>query len=369
MQYFKNHRSLVMFAFAALAALSGCKLSDLTSGTKGDIGLINGQETTEHPEVVEIRTKFSKGAGSCTATFITDQILITAAHCVVDKNERGGPVNNKVTDVASGAVSIRGFAHPNYVSDVQLQTFSSHDIAIIEFPKGTGKNFGKITTSPINNGEEILQVGYGCTAFNPQTGETSGNGAKRQGVNNIDKKDRGVLTTSGASAGASGKDVINCPGDSGGPIFRKGTNEIVGLASTVGGADASNFQSNYAEVQSEFSQSFMGSLSKENITVPGIDPKYIGGQAKGADGKQPDPQPTTPPGPKPNPTNPPGPNPNPTATPAPSGSCVCGPDQGNCTLKKNGQIVASTPLFQGETCDQAMCQKYFSNTLNGFCKS
>ena len=56
---------------------------------ESELSIFNGQRTDDYPAVVKvIRTEIKK---ICTGTFITDEHMVTAAHCIAD-TETGGLV-------------------------------------------------------------------------------------------------------------------------------------------------------------------------------------------------------------------------------------------------------------------------------------
>lgn len=49
------------------------------------------------------------------------------------------------------------------------------------------------------------------------------------------------------------------------------------------------------------------------------------------------------------------------------GTCECKPEAGECVLMRQGQKLASTPLWDGASCDASFCSRYFRLSLRSLC--
>ena len=232
---------LVLFSAASLAA---CGKPSTGGNSASDIYLFNGKPISEetHPHVYSI--------GGCTATFLSDNTLITAAHCV----RNGGTVR-----IARrlNATSLKVVHHPSYGGRLGI-----NDVAIAIFPKGTSQHTAPLFNGSIRTGDDVFAVGYGCT-----NGGGSG-GTKREGSAKIASLRNGVigLVRQTNSPGA-GSDVTLCPGDSGGPLFKNGA--VVGIASYWDGG--SGRSSGHADLTQESNRTFLRNMVAQGAVIPGLD--------------------------------------------------------------------------------------------------
>ncbi len=174
------------------------------------------------PEVVAIEV----GDFLCTGTVVTEELVLTAAHCLV-KNPPAGSVrvyfgNNMFSSALSTVATDYG-VHPAFCGDTTVCKEDIHDYAWIRLrERVTGISFPRVMglqdewDQAMYPGSEVTLVGYGLDE-----------------VQRIGRK-RAVTTTISAfsdsslefRAGGEGKD--SCQGDSGGPAFvRLDNNEYV----------------------------------------------------------------------------------------------------------------------------------------------
>jgi hypothetical protein len=239
-----------------MSACSGSLLSG-SQRPDSDLFLFNGRNIPEetHPHVYSI--------GGCTATFVSDNTLITAGHCV----SRGGAVR-----VARrlNARSLKVIHNPRYSGT------GVNDVAIAIFPRGTAQATAPVFFGRLGVGDDVFAVGYGCT-----NGGGSG-GTKREGVAKIASLSNGVIGLRRSSdAPGSGNDVTLCPGDSGGPLFRNGA--VVGIASFWdGGAGRS---SGHADLTAQSNRDFMRSVVEQHgAVIPGLDGPVVPDGIRGTTG-------------------------------------------------------------------------------------
>ena len=164
---------LLVFAFVCLPP-SACK----SRRDRSDLNLINGAEAGgQYPAVVGYSIKKTKDTDYCTGTFVSSTTMITAVHCLRDQGDLGGgPLKSTVTLEAGGIAATGG-----YLPDSSNQT-NFPDVAVVFFPEGTGKDPASITSRAAHQGEDVIQVGFGC----PEPGQvTEGPGIKRLGSNTI----------------------------------------------------------------------------------------------------------------------------------------------------------------------------------------
>lgn len=204
------------------------------------------------------RLSLSKGA-TCSATFLTKKILLTAGHCTSATHASTTVV--KVRD-ASGkwhsAKVAQVYTHPDFFVDDSLPgTRVKHDIGVVElseeFPFAVRPlKIGSI--AKMTKTEAVTIVGYGMSA------ETGGSGTLRQGTMD------GTIKALNAFFGRKGIYLENthgqlgCPGDSGGAVLRGDSSSsiIIGvnsLSSGCKGYDQANSMSEIADHHKDWIQS------------------------------------------------------------------------------------------------------------------
>lgn len=154
----------------------------------------------------------------CTATFVSHNTMVTAAHCtlqtrVIALPELGGVRSVKVYGYPSRFPALGTIDDPN-------------DVAVVVFPDNTAPAHARLATKEPKKGDAVTLVGYGsCTEFRGPA-ET----LKRcRGTNTIAEIDAETMIVTRESGG-----VLLSKGDSGGPLFTDG-NQIIGVANSGNG--------------------------------------------------------------------------------------------------------------------------------------
>lgn len=161
---------------------------------------------------------------TCTGTVIEDDLILTAHHCLVERGAHG-EFSKKLLDPSAIKIELGG----DYFAWGEVSTR-----AIIAPPCGEGGGAGDLAVivlsrklvglstmtprleAPPKMGEEVNPVGFGRCALSPD---------------GIRRKERAGGAIRALTAETMYLDASVCPGDSGGPVFAKGSREIVGVVS------------------------------------------------------------------------------------------------------------------------------------------
>ncbi len=250
MHSYKKLPCKLFFCIVVLCQMTNCG----TQNANSDIKVTNGFVTTQEPAVTMLRD--GQGRGFCTGTFVNDQTMITAAHCVYSgtrgydypyvQQPNGVSVKSVNAFVANETIRRSGVIdsyskqidqlednlYYNYACDEssvgaqniiqqmnQLgslvgNTFNgmqTYDLAVVVFPIGTGTNmisqggrYLKVMTTPPAINQKIKLLGYGNynkllkTPANKcyETATGDGFGTKRFGYNEV-KTSSPYLTADG----------------------------------------------------------------------------------------------------------------------------------------------------------------------------
>jgi len=241
------------FAIAACLLLSlGCEAGDELAS---DAKLIGG-EITNDPLLASFVS-----IGGCSAVLATPRVIMTAAHCIHNFSTTG--------DIRSSYRAGRTITFRNNANSVQAKIASSHvhpswekactasrpcdpkragagndpsvsDLAVIVLTENvTAIPSANVDLSAVQAGDEVVVAGYGC-----ETGINRGNSGNRKAMATKAVDGTTALAHSGSERGDAIAETLSanfvtpgkedggpslCPGDSGGPVYRRGTNKLVGI--------------------------------------------------------------------------------------------------------------------------------------------
>jgi hypothetical protein len=171
--------------------------------------------------------------GLCSGTFMGDNVVFTAAHCM-DNSATGGM---GLEDGTNPVAMVHGGVIGEDASSANPAARPLRDIAILIFADNTSKAWRRISPEAPREGEIMVVAGYGETRF---LSDGNVDGKVRYGYNTIESIDatQGILRyeAPGSHTGmAAGQESISGRGDSGGPIINVFNNGLIAL--TSGGDD------------------------------------------------------------------------------------------------------------------------------------
>lgn len=234
-----------LFALSAVAlSLAGCGIdaqyeSELVDSSQDQ--LVNGHVATEaeYPSTVHL--------GGCTGVKVGERHFLSAAHCFPNP----GSVthlsvtadNNALNHVSLTVESVNN--HPEYqnctscAGDNSMSDFGlKPDVSLIIVDELTPQiPIAVIDPNPVQDGASVTLTGYGCERVQPEPGPRFKVGdSVTVSPLTFDPATTipGGYTTTQGPALVPGAPAL-CPGDSGGPLFRTGTNLVVGINALVSG--------------------------------------------------------------------------------------------------------------------------------------
>lgn len=221
----------LLLILVGVASLSGCG-AGFSARKKIDIKPSSTEDPGPRPDPMPFALAVAEDAivrvvgpnTTCTGTIIEEDLVLTAHHCLVDRGPKG-EYTKKTLEPEQFKVELGGdyFAWAEVgvryvVTPPCGEAGGGGDVAILVLTRklvGLSKMEARIDQPP-KVGEELTPVGFGRCAL-------SSDGIRR---NNREGGRVRALTSETIHMDAS-----ICPGDSGGPVFAKGSREIVGVVS------------------------------------------------------------------------------------------------------------------------------------------
>lgn len=246
------HRPLLAFALAF--SLTGCAVDAEREVGSEKSPIINGVASGADDDAavwVGILSSSGYPQGACSGSFLADNVVLTARHCVSKLAGEGVLCQRDGTPIAGGAVT--GDYKPTQLAIVTgskltrdsvaaamgkevfttgVNNLCNNDIAIIVLDTHVpGAKIAPIRLhAPPSKSEKILAVGWGVS------NNSSGYGRRRRADIPIQ-----IVGPSGGTSGGLGQNEFQigegiCSGDSGGPAFAQDTGAIIGVVSRGGNA-------------------------------------------------------------------------------------------------------------------------------------
>lgn len=266
----KNH----LVIFLATAGLTAC----VPKSVESKIKVVNGREISEseYPAVIQISMELASEPGamaSCTATWVSDRTVLTAAHCIEENVSDPAQISIK-SGSGAGSRPSKVIMHPSY-----KPRGGGHDIAILQFAENTSKVFIPMALSQPTPGQDLTIIGFG--KFDHLNGQSGGK--KRIGTNKVMGIGYGgIIEFSGRiSPGGSvgtGDDVTNSQGDSGGPMLVSRRVQGVSSSVNVNPTPEGKLQGNYESVRAPEIESWLKQLADSGV--------YMIGVSKGTEGSE-----------------------------------------------------------------------------------
>lgn len=237
-------RYLCALSVAALS-LAACSVdtSNPEATAASEAELINGRVATEaeYPSTVYLN--------GCTGVKVGPRHFLSAAHCFPNP---GGVTELKVTPDNNGqnltTLTVQSVNnHPEWenctscVGDGEMGDFGLRpDVTLIIVSELTPQiPAGVIDPTPVAVGTDVTLTGYGCERIQPPP-PTRFKVGDAQTVSPLDVHPAETIpatyNTTWGSLMVPGAPGL-CPGDSGGPLFRTGTNRVIGINALVSAND------------------------------------------------------------------------------------------------------------------------------------
>ncbi len=228
-----------------VVTFSSCGKSNAPSS---DLNLVNGTvDYKSSPGVIGLYIKRTgHGKQECTGTIVRHDLVLTAAHCILEGVENVVfPFRNLADEGDLTGLESRGLksslfvTHPKYqeVDHRNLYSFLKADVAFVIFEKNTFINWAKplvISEKSPNPGDSVKLIGYGHASIS----EGLKFGIRRSGTAKVNRilSDFSNAIRIGRTWGS--RDADPQEGDSGGPMLNE-KGEILGTL--TGGWDANHY--------------------------------------------------------------------------------------------------------------------------------
>jgi len=269
----KNLKPFVLVSLLLALAACGNQSQNVAAAlnqSSVDSGIIGGADVAASDSITETTVGLifmvHMSQATCTGTLVAPNIVLTAAHCVIDS--RAGAVIfgtdiKKAADANQYATITAVFPHPDYHEGPGK---NSNDIALVKFKGKLPAGYKVANLLPdaslLTKNLQVTLAGYGVSVEGPN-GKMSGSGILRKvAVPLTDPNYSETEMLFGARDGAGA-----CHGDSGGPAFAtiNGQTYVIGVTSRTtdqkGGCHTDSIYTNVAAFKTVIEQG-ISKLSK-----------------------------------------------------------------------------------------------------------
>lgn len=208
-----------------VSGLTACGYHAETQG-KSQLAIREGNKVStdalgpERRSTIGLVGALKDGQFGCTAAPLTDRLLVTAAHCLLDgaKLFAYTAVETSAIRSAQDVIPVeQAIVHPKFVAS-QDDEIRPNDIAVLALRSALPAEFVPPplvdASFRVNPGEEVLLAGYGISEVGDDSGTLRSVFSTLRGY---DEEGR-LLVEDARRRGA-------CSGDSGGPLFAKRNNQ------------------------------------------------------------------------------------------------------------------------------------------------
>ncbi len=200
----------------------------------------------------------ASSGGACTGSAVSDNTVITAAHCVFDgarftKDGALSGVQFCITNaIYDKLCSTKIYVNPKYPANAATSG-GGHDTAFVVFPDKTFKNYFPIESNPIKVNDPVVFVGYSKYHLTRTDA-----GSKRFGYNKIAYFERSAQDDIFTASNAVFDRVGVSPGDSGGPMMKEC--KVIGVASRMAGDQPVGKRSIHTNLTHKTTQDFLKTM-------------------------------------------------------------------------------------------------------------